>query len=64
VDDKTRNGPGDTFFDWLLPIHSGEWLGLPGRLLSWSAALALVVMGISGYGLWVIRRMRRRPRSV
>jgi uncharacterized iron-regulated membrane protein len=64
VDDKIRNGPGDKVFDWLLPIHSGEWLGLPGRLLSWSAALALVVMGISGYVLWVIRRMRRRPRSV
>ena len=60
VDDKAHNGPGDKLFDWLLPIHSGEWLGLFGRLLSWSAALALVMMGVSGTVLWIVRLRRRR----
>ena len=60
VDDQTRNGAGDNVFDWALPIHSGEWLGLPGRLLSWSAALALTAMAISGYILWILRTLRRR----
>jgi uncharacterized iron-regulated membrane protein len=60
MDDQTRNSAGDNVFDWALPIHSGEWLGLPGRLLSWSAALALTVMAISGYSLWIIRSLRRR----
>jgi len=62
VDDKAHNGAGDRFFDWLLPIHSGEWLGMPGRILSWSAALALAVMGTSGYILWTLRTLRRRKR--
>ncbi len=60
TDDKAHRGPGDTLYEWLLPIHSGEWLGLFGRLLSWSAALALVVMGTSGYVLWVLRLKRRK----
>jgi uncharacterized iron-regulated membrane protein len=60
VDDQTRNKSGDTFRSWLLPIHSGDWLGLPGRLLSWSAAMALVVMGVTGYVLWISRTLRRR----
>jgi uncharacterized iron-regulated membrane protein len=60
LDDQTRNGAGDNVFDWSLPIHSGEWLGLPGRLLSWSAALALTTMGISVYILWILRTLRRR----
>jgi uncharacterized iron-regulated membrane protein len=59
VDDKAHNGPGDRLFDWLLPIHSGEWLGWPGRFLSWSAALALAAMGLSGLVLWIQRILRR-----
>lgn len=61
VSDQTRNGAGDDVFDWSLPIHSGEWLGLPGRLLSWSAALALITMAVSGYTLWILRILRRSP---
>ena len=60
MDDQTRNSAGDNVFDWSLPVHSGEWLGLPGRLLSWSAALALTTMAISGYFLWIVRTLRRR----
>jgi uncharacterized iron-regulated membrane protein len=41
-------------------VHSGEWLGLPGRRLSWSAALVLTIMAISGYMLWIMRTLRRR----
>jgi uncharacterized iron-regulated membrane protein len=63
VSDQTRNGAGDNVFDWSLPVHSGEWLGLPGRLLSWSAALALINMAVSGYTLWILRILRRTGRS-
>jgi uncharacterized iron-regulated membrane protein len=62
--DEASAGPvGDAFFNWLLPIHSGEWLGMPGRLLSWLSALALVLMGGLGYFLWLTRlknQLRRR----
>jgi uncharacterized iron-regulated membrane protein len=60
ADDPAQNRSGDTFFNWLLPIHSGDWLGLPGRLLSWSAAVALVLMGVTGYVLWLLRVLKRR----
>jgi uncharacterized iron-regulated membrane protein len=64
ISDQTRNGAGDNVFDWALPVHSGEWLGLPGRLLSWSAALALIIMAVSGYTLWILRILRRNGRPV
>ena len=61
VNDQTQNGAGDNVFDMALPVHTGEWLGLPGRLLSWSAALALITMAVSGYTLWILRILRRSP---
>jgi uncharacterized iron-regulated membrane protein len=64
ADDPAQSRSGDAFFNWLLPVHSGDWLGLPGRLLSWSAAVALVVMGMTGYALWILRILRRRKSRV
>lgn len=60
VNDQAGARAGNWLFNWLLPIHSGEWLGLPGRLLSWIAALSLVFTSVTGYALWVIRTAQRR----
>lgn len=54
---------GDGFYAWLLPIHSGQWLGLVGRLLDAAAALALAGLGVAGYWLWITRRRRTRVRQ-
>jgi uncharacterized iron-regulated membrane protein len=51
---------GNLIFDWLLPIHAGEWLGLPGRILAVIGALALAGFGITGYVLWIARKTKTR----
>lgn len=63
--------PRDDFFATLLPLHSGELLGIPGRLLGLLTALVTVGLGITGYVQWFSRnaKMRRvrqggtRPRA-
>jgi uncharacterized iron-regulated membrane protein len=41
------------------PIHNGEFLGLPGRLVSLLTGLGLLAMGVLGAGLWWTRRSAR-----
>ena len=41
------------------PIHNGEFLGLPGRLVSLLTGLGLLAMGVLGAGLWWTRRNAR-----
>lgn len=51
---------GNVILDWLLPIHSGEWLGAAGRVLSVLAAAALAALGMTGYVLWFARKTKAR----
>lgn len=39
VRDPRWNSAGDTFMDWLHPLHNGEALGLPGRILAFIGGL-------------------------
>lgn len=41
------------------PIHNGEFLGLPGRLVSLLTGLGLLAMGVLGAGMWWTRRNAR-----
>jgi uncharacterized iron-regulated membrane protein len=52
---------GKAFVDSLYAIHTGEILGLTGRLLAFCAALWLATMTILGLMLWSARRRPRRP---
>lgn len=49
--------PGDTFISWLFPLHSGEALGLPGRL-AWSV-FGLIPLLLFATGAWLWWRRRR-----
>lgn len=51
---------GNQFTDWMLPIHSGEALGLPGRVLFLLTAFALQALAITGVLQWLTRRQLRR----
>lgn len=56
--DARRQRAGNTFIHWQFPLHSGEALGLAGRLL-WTLAGALpLLLLVSGFAVW--RRTRRR----
>jgi len=46
------------------PVHTGEFLGLPGRLVSLLSGLSLIAMILLGAGMWwTRRRTRAAPRT-
>lgn len=48
--------------EWSLPVHAGTFAGTPSRLLWEALALAVGVLGASGFGMNRLRRrLRRRP---
>jgi uncharacterized iron-regulated membrane protein len=56
---------GETFFNWLFPLHSGEAFGVPGRALISFAGLMPLIFMITGLVLWLGRRaMKRQARQV
>jgi uncharacterized iron-regulated membrane protein len=46
-----------------LPLHSGEMIGLPGRLLIFGSGLALALLAFTGPLMWYQARARRRPKT-
>lgn len=48
------------YYVFAYPVHTGEWLGLPGRWLMLASGLSPAVL--LGTGWWLWRRKRRRPR--
>jgi uncharacterized iron-regulated membrane protein len=54
-------GPGDAFFAWQYPLHSGRALGTPGQAVVSIAGLATAVLCITGVWLWWWRRRDRKP---
>jgi uncharacterized iron-regulated membrane protein len=51
---------GSNFFDWLFPIHTGQAIGLTGRLLILCHGLGLVFFAASGIWLWISARNKKR----
>jgi uncharacterized iron-regulated membrane protein len=47
---------GDILLQARFPLHSGQWLGLPGRLLIMVTGLAVPLLAASGVLLWALRR--------
>lgn len=52
-----RQRAGNTFIHWQFPLHSGEALGLAGRVLWTLAGLLPLLLLVSGFAVW--RRTRR-----
>lgn len=51
-------GPGDAFFAWQYPQHSGKGLGLTGRWIVVAGGLATIALCVTGPWLWWRRRSR------
>lgn len=51
---------GDIFMAWQYPLHSGQVLGWPGRVLVMTAGMALTLMTATGLYLWFKRRRLRQ----
>ncbi|WP_114952136.1 PepSY-associated TM helix domain-containing protein [Sphingosinicella terrae] len=56
--------PGDLFFAWQYPLHSGQALGEPGRWIVFASGIPTAGLVITGWLLWWRRRASRRfPRT-
>ncbi len=47
---------GDTFLNWLFPLHTGEAFGVAGRVIITVAGLAPLAFMVTGLVLWLGRR--------
>ncbi|MCQ8130340.1 PepSY-associated TM helix domain-containing protein [Methylomonas rivi] len=56
----------DIFEAWQLPMHSGQIIGMPGRILISLSGLALVGLTITGVLIWLSKRkaLRVKQRAV
>lgn len=59
VIDPLRGPAGDIFLGWLFPLHTGEALGTPGRLLICCFGLMPLLFLVTGVFVWL--RQRRPP---
>ncbi|MCX4187976.1 PepSY-associated TM helix domain-containing protein [Methylophaga sp. OBS4] len=53
IDEPAKNLAGDSYAEWQLPLHTGQFLGLPGRLFWCLAGLVPLMLGITGLALWL-----------
>jgi uncharacterized iron-regulated membrane protein len=53
-----RGPAGDRLLSWLFPLHSGEALGLAGRVAWTGFGLAPMLPFATGLWLWLRRRRR------
>lgn len=60
VRDPLKAPAGDTFLNWMFPLHTGEAFGLPGRVLISFTGFALLLFMVTGVVLWLGRRAIRR----
>ncbi|MEA2110104.1 MAG: PepSY-associated TM helix domain-containing protein [Pseudomonadota bacterium] len=58
--DKTPTVP---LFRWLLKVHDGSIIGLPGRLLADFIGLTLFFLCLSGVIIWYVIQRKKRHRS-
>lgn len=63
VNDPFTETAGDTLIHWLHPLHSGEALAMPGRLLVLAAGLSCPLLFVTGVMRWLQKRRARRGLS-
>jgi uncharacterized iron-regulated membrane protein len=55
-----EGSPGDLFLHAQLPLHSGRWFGLPGRIAVSTLGIAVATLSATGVWLWIRRQLRQR----
>jgi len=56
IRDVKKDSAGDTFLRWLHPLHSGEVLGLTGRIIVCIAGFIPLILYITGVRRWLQKR--------
>ncbi|MCL5974491.1 MAG: PepSY domain-containing protein [Gammaproteobacteria bacterium] len=57
IDEPQINLSGDSYAAWQLPLHTGQFLGVPGRIIWMVAGLIPLLLSITGVMLW-LRKLR------
>jgi len=60
--DARYDPPAAAIVDWLFPLHTGEVMKLPGRILWVGFGFLPVILWVTGLWRWLLRRSRRSPR--
>ncbi|WP_457797446.1 PepSY-associated TM helix domain-containing protein [Methylocystis sp. S23] len=60
VQDRSRFSGGETFLEWLFPIHSGEAFGGLGRPIALLIGLSPLILYATGVTRWLQKRRTRR----
>jgi uncharacterized iron-regulated membrane protein len=47
---------GDRFMQWMLPLHTGQIIGLPGRIVVCILGIAVAMLSITGVVIWARKR--------
>lgn len=55
---------GDTFINWLHPLHNGEIAGMTGRLLVFASGFIPAILYVTGIIRWLQKRRARRLHKV
>lgn len=55
--------PGDTFIEAQFPLHSGQIIGLPGRIFICVMGIVVAGLSITGVVIWARKRSPRRKRA-
>ncbi|MGG6549019.1 UNVERIFIED_CONTAM: PepSY domain-containing protein, partial [Prevotella sp. 15_C9] len=48
---------------WIYSVHVGSWGGMLTRILTFVAALIGASLPLTGYYLWIRKKIKRRPAS-
>jgi uncharacterized iron-regulated membrane protein len=49
----------DRFMQWMLPLHTGRIMGLPGQIIVCVLGLSVSALSITGVAIWAAKRRRR-----
>lgn len=60
IRDPKKNTGGDTFLGWQFPLHNGEALGLPGRIVVFISGFVPLILYVTGLQLWLKRRRSKK----
>ena len=53
---------GSTLLTWMFPLHNGDALGLPGRILVFLSGLFMTVLFVTGIYMWLKKRQPAKVR--
>ena len=54
-----HEGVGDTFLNWMHPLHNGEIIGMTGRIIVFISGFVPLALYVTGYLRWRQKRMAK-----